>query len=406
MTLKALFEKRQSLYVKTLLKYARIIMNDHFVLILLVLLGAGGFTYANYLETVTVGMIQPRILIGFLYFVAVSTGGLTLLLEPADKVFLLPKEQAFQQIFKKETAKSYGQSLLSVVLLTILTFPVFVATRHASPVDFIFILSTLAGLKWLNLLTRLAAYFEIAPAKRQKYRWITIGIKIFALISLLFLQRLLTAFLVVGLTLVTMYQFFTEQIFFKHLFKWETMIQTEEKRMQRLFRFIGMFTNVPNIETNIKRLPWLDKLLQRLSQGQTNAAYYYVLRVVVRNTDYSLLIIRATIVGGLLLAVTGSLIISAVLVVLFLYIIGFQLLSLVNEIERTPHFKIYPITTAAKNKAVFRIIFQILIFVSLLLGLAAINELGITALGLWPLGFLFSYLFSYLYAPRRLKTNS
>src|SRR5699024_4032678 len=121
-----------------------------------------------------------------------------------------------------------------------------------------------------------------------------------------------------------------------------------------------------------------------------------------RNTDYSLLVLRATLVGGLLLAVTGSWLVSAALVLLFLYMIGFQLLTLAAEIERIPQFKIYPITTRAKNKAIFRIIFQLLIVVSLLLGLAAFPGLGLTAFGLWPLGFFFSYLFSYLYAPRRL----
>ncbi len=406
MTLEALFKKRQSLYLKNILKYARIIMNDHFVLILLILFGAGGFTYSNYLETVTVGMIQPRLLVGLLYLLIVSTGSLTLLLEPADKVFLLPKEQAFKQIFKRETAKSYGQSLFSVAFIALVTFPILQATRGASGSDFLWLLLTLAGLKWLNLLTTIAPFFEIPPENIQKYRWLTTAFKGLALLSLLFLNLPLTALVVSAVTLYVMYQFFTEKIFFQHFFQWETMIQAEEKRMQRLLRFIGLFTNVPNIETNIKRLSWLDPLLAKLSKGQTNAAYYYVLRVLVRNTDYSLLVLRATLVGGLLLTVTGSWLISAALVILFLYMIGFQLLTLAAEIERVPQFKIYPLTTAEKNKAIFQIIFQLLMVVSLLLGLAALPGLGLIAFGLWPLGFLFSYLFSYLYAPRRLTTTS
>src|SRR5699024_8443802 len=127
--------------------------------------------YSNYLETVTTGMIPPRLLVGLLYGLVVSTGSLTLLLEPADKVFLLPKEQAFKQIFKKETGKSYGQSLVSVALLAIVTFPILMATRGASGSDFLWLLLTLAGLKWLNLLTTIAAFFEMPPEKIKKYRW-------------------------------------------------------------------------------------------------------------------------------------------------------------------------------------------------------------------------------------------
>ena len=63
MTLKQLFKKRNAAYLKDISKYGRIIINDHFVLILFILFGAGGFAYSNYLETLSPGMIQPRLLV-------------------------------------------------------------------------------------------------------------------------------------------------------------------------------------------------------------------------------------------------------------------------------------------------------------------------------------------------------
>jgi ABC-2 type transport system permease protein len=402
MTLKGLFKKRNTAYLKDLTKYGRIIINDHFVLILFILFGAGGFAYSNYLETITLGMVQPRLLVAFLFLLVVSTGRVKLLLEPADKIFLLPKEQAFKKIFKQMIRSSYLQSLLSVAILTILTFPIFVTTIDAQTYELFLIFLTLAGLKWLNMLTRIAPFFEM---EENNSRLLLTGVKILAIIGLLFINIPITTLLVVALAVYSAYQFFSEKIYFNHLFRWESMIQAEEKRMQQLYRFIGLFTNVPTIETNIKRLPWLDKILETLSKRNPKAPYYYILRTVTRNTEYSLLILRATIVGVLVLAVTGTVFISLVLVLLFLYIIGFQLLPLVNELERLPQFQMYPISAEEKARAVFKLIFQILFLVSILLGLASVNMLGMYGLILIPIGFVFAYLFTSFYAPSRLKTN-
>ena len=126
---------------------------------------------------------------------------------------------------------------------------------------------------------------------------------------------------------------------------------------------------------------------------------------MTRNTEYSLLILRVTIVGMLLLAVTGTMVISTLLVLLFLYLIGFQLLPLVQDIERIPQFQMYPVSAKEKGEAVFDLIFQILFFVSILLGMASINAIGIYGLLLIPIGFVFAYLFRTFYAPSRLKTK-
>jgi len=403
MTLENLFKKRRTNYIKELLKYVRIVVNDHFVLILFILLGAGGFAYSNYLETLSLGMLSPRILVAILFFIVTSTGGLTLLLEPADKIYLLPKEREFQDVFKKLTYRSYLESLISVAMVTVVTFPIFVATFNAETIDGLFIFLALSGLKWLNYLVKIAPFFENNSARNQKKQLVFAGVKLITIVSLAFINIKITAVLITGLVLYTVYLFATNKIYSDQVFKWETMIQAEEKRRQRLFRFIGMFTDVPKIETSIKRLPWLDGVLDSLSKRTQNAPYYYVLRLATRNTDYSMLVIRAAIVGSILLLLTANVTISVVLLLLFLYIIGFQLITLVDQVKHTPQFQIYPIMPTAIERAVFKFIFQILNGVNIILTISAMISLGLIGLTLLPIGILMSYLFSYVYTPRRLK---
>jgi len=404
MTLEALFKQRRTNYIKELLKYGRIVVNDHFILILFILFGAGGFAYSNYLETLTLGMISPRILVAILFFIVTSTGSVTLLLEPADKIYLLPKETEFQDLFKKLTRRSYLESLVSVGVIAIITFPIFVTTFNAETLDLFFIFLALAGLKWLNYLVKIRPFFEKSAGQKRQRQWMLTGIKLLTIFSLTFISIKLTAVIIAGFATYTAYLFATNKLYFNHLFQWETMIQAEEKRRQRLYRFIGMFTDVPQIDTSIKRLPWLDGVLNSLSKRNDSAPYYYVLRTAIRNTDYSMLIIRATIVGSILLLVTNSTSISIVLLLLFLYIIGFQLITLVDEVKRTPQFQLYPIMAKEIERAVFKFIFQILNGVNLVLTLSAVISLGLYGLTLLPIGVLMAYLFSYIYTPRRLQS--
>lgn len=403
MTLKQLFQKRYTLYIKNLLKYARIIINDHFVLIFFILIGAGGYTYSQFLETVTEGMVEPRLLVGLLFFFVASTGSVTLLVEPADRVFLLPKEREFKQIFKQSTLRSFIGQLITSGIVTFVTFPIFVATLNVETSASLFIFATLASLKGLNLLVKIQPFFQSDETKVRKNKQLFQVIKLIVIFSLLFIHIEGTAIVVTLFALFAAYQFFTEKLYFQHFFKWETMIEKEEQRLQRIYRFIQMFVNVPHMETKIRRLSWLDKPLAWLSKRYPKAPYYFILRTTARNTEYSLLILRVTIIGMLLLAVTASFPTGILLMVLFLYMIGFQLLTLINDVQRTPQFRIYPVSEETKEASVFRLIFQVLTIVSIPLALAAWNGQGITGLTLLPIGILFAYLFSSLYAPKRIN---
>lgn len=403
MTLKTLFNRRRSRYIKEMMKYGRLIFNDHFVLLIFLLVGAGGLAYSEYLDTLTLGMVQPRLLVGLLFFILASSGRTALLLEPADQIFLLPKEEDFKKVFKGLVIRNVMETLLPVGLITFVTFPIFVSTLHVEVIDMVFIFFTLASLKSLNTLYQLRPFFEMEEETKKKSQIIWTLVKLITITGLLFINIKLTAIIIGVITGIVWFQFHNGKLYLNRLFNWNRMINAEDQRMQKLYRFIGMFASVPNIQTPIKRLAWLDTILDRLTQRNPTASYYYILRLAIRNTEYSLMILRATIVGAIILAFTNNLILSTVMVGLFLYIIGFQLLTLVNELKRVPLFQIYPISDEEKTKAVQQLIFQTLFIVNFLLILAALNGVGVMGLTLIVLGVAFAYLFSYLYAPRRIK---
>lgn len=399
MTLKSLFDKRYSRYLKAILKYSRHIVNDHFIFIIAILLGAAALAYSDFLETLTPGMIQPRLFLIVVYLIITATGSVTLLLEPADQIFLLPKENEFRQIFKKLTIRSYLTSLISLAVLTLVTFPLLAVTINAQQIDGILLFLALASLKWMNLLTKIAPFFNLP---NKNFQLANHAVKLLAIASLLFLSIQWTAIIVIISAIILALLFYTERIFFTHVFKWTEMIEAEETRLQRLYHFISQFTDVPNIEPRIKRLAWLDKPIQALTKSNPNPSYYYIVRLFARNPEYSMLVLRLTLVACILVVFTESLVLGIVITMLFLYLIGIQLLSLLNEMARLPQFQMYPIQENEKTQAVIQIIFQVLILVSLVVALASINAQGLIGLTLFPLGLCFALLFSRRYAPRRI----
>ena len=92
MTVISLFKQRTRIYQKQLSRYMKYVLNDHFVLAVLLLLGAGGFGYSNYVQTVSNGAILPRVILVIVMILVLSAGRITTLMQSADIVFLLPLE--------------------------------------------------------------------------------------------------------------------------------------------------------------------------------------------------------------------------------------------------------------------------------------------------------------------------
>lgn len=403
MTLKSLFKKRKTLYYKELLKYFRYIFNDHFSIVLFFIIGSGGYAYSNYLEEISYGNVQPILLLVFVYFFISITGSVTLVVEKADQLFLLPKEEDFYPILKNAVVKSYVQSLIPLSLVSFITFPVFALTKEATIVEGFLLFFILASLKWLNLLMKIYPYFFQNNKEYQKYKGILYFVTFLAIFSMSFVTIAGTAVITIILAMISMYLFFKEKVYFDHSLKWSAIIEAEEARLHKLYRFIQIFMDVPHMDTNIRRLSGLDKLLEWFSASYPKAPYYYLLRMIVRNTEYSLLVLRLTIIGSLLLFLMDSYLLSVIFLLLFIYILGFQLISLVKDIERVPQFQTYPITKKVKIDSSLYLINQLLLFMTIFLTVSSTINLGAIGITFLPIGIFASYVFSYFYVPFRLK---
>lgn len=90
-------------------KYLRLIFNDNFVLAFIVLIGALGFWYSNFLGTIKHELLLGKPVVILILFLIAQVGRIATLLEEPDSTFLLVKEKEFYQYFK--SALNYSIAL-------------------------------------------------------------------------------------------------------------------------------------------------------------------------------------------------------------------------------------------------------------------------------------------------------
>lgn len=118
-----LWKQRLHAYQKQVFKYLKYVLNDHFVLAMLFVLGGIALTYTNFLKTVTVtdDYTWTKPIVILLLLIVLQLGRGATLLQPADELFLVPQEYQLPIYLKKAFHHALKKNLgLQIVLYAVL----------------------------------------------------------------------------------------------------------------------------------------------------------------------------------------------------------------------------------------------------------------------------------------------
>jgi len=400
--MKAFFQARLKKHQKRILRYMKYVLNDHFVLMMTFLLGGIGFYYSNWLKTLSPGYSLGGLLVLVIWIVSLHMGRFVSLAQPADQIFLLPKEKQMRSYLS--AAFSYSCIFPFVVILLILAFtmPLVVVSTGNSFATFFFYLLSLWGLKISHLeIQRMSIFQDMKKAKKNAYFLWIIFTLIILTISIWFQPILAT--MISAIQIILFHKLCWQSM--NVALDWEEMINEEQDRLHRIYQFINLFTDVPEIATKMKRRKYLDPLLARISFSQDNTYLYLYARRVLRGNEYSGLYLRLVILGGVLLYFVAEQWFALGIGVLFIYLIGFQLLPLYQQFQYVPLTKLYPVKKEQKLLAMQKLLFLLLIFCAVIF--AGISWFSLSD---WNEGLIvtFAYLLMVLffvkfYMPYRLK---
>ena len=186
---------------------------------------------------------------------------------------------------------------------------------------------------------------------------------------------------------------------------WEAFIHAEQTRLRRVYQFIHLFTDVPEMQGTIKRRKSLDWLFSNITVTQENTYLYLFSRHFVRGTEYSGLYLRLTVIGSLLLFFVTDFWFALGIGSLFLYLIGFQLLPLAQQFRYVTTVQLYPIQEKQKEKALRQLLTVLLSLCALIFGIIGGISLASVRQGFLVIGTYFGVvaLFIFIYLPYRIK---
>lgn len=397
------FGIRLARHLKKMMKYMRYVFNDHFILVCVFLLGGLGFYYSQVLKTLPANFVWGRPIILIFWLALLQIGRIATLAEEADKVFILPKEPEMNRYLNRAIRYSFWIPLVALFLLGGMSMPlVVVSTGWAFSIFFYFIVM-LGILKASHL--RLQKYELYQISSREYYLWFLLWFITSLVAIVLSLYVVPIAGPLIALVQVVFFYILLNKKEQTVSLDWERMIQKEKNRMHRIYQFIHLFTDVPEISSSVKRRKFLDPLLGKIKKTSQNTYLYLYARSFLRGSEYSGLFIRLVLVAGVILFFLKEFWISMGVSVLFVYLIGFQLIPIYTQFDYMVMTHLYPVPDGQKKQAVSKLVTVLLLVAALLFSVFVLIALPDLKGGLMVIVALIVevLLFAKFYVPYRLK---
>ncbi|KRL38594.1 ABC transporter permease [Liquorilactobacillus uvarum] len=356
-----LWNVRLKKYQRMLLRYSKFVLNDHFVLALLFLVGGLGLGYSNFLKSLPDALnwwSKPLIVV--IFVLVLQIGSFVSLLDGPDTVFLLPLENKMFSFLKRAFRYSFFIASCFQSLCVLIAVPFLQQGVHLTGIN-IFLL-------WLiQLLLKeiyLGRFFITSYSVSFDKWWIKLLFEIggpsLVIIVALYVSALEALILTIAISISVFY--FARKAAKQNVFRWKRMLQIENHRMMGLYHLINLFTDVPQVKGKIHRFKLLDVYLPKMKSSKDVFKFLYW-RALIRKGEYSNLFLRLSLLGFFILMFIPNILLAVILTILFLYLIGFQLLPLYNDYDDIIFTHIYPLKRGARLSN-FRGMLRILLLVT------------------------------------------
>ncbi|MFD2307013.1 ABC transporter permease [Enterococcus termitis] len=397
------FGIRLARHLKKMMKYMRYVFNDHFILVCVFLLGGLGFYYSQVLKTLPANFVWGRPIVLLLWLALLQIGKIATLAEEADKVFILPKEPEMNHYLNRAMRYSFWLPLVVLGLMSGMSMPLVVVSTGWAFSTFAYFIVMLGLLKASHLRLQKYELYQISAGER--HQWFGLWLVTSLLVIGLSLYTLPLAGPLTALVQFLLFYFMLNKKEQSVSLDWEKMIIVEKNRMHRIYQFIHLFTDVPEISSSVKRRKFLDPFLAKIKKSTQNTYLYLYARSFLRGSEYSGLFIRLVLVCGVILFFLKEFWISMGVSVLFIYLIGFQLIPIYTQFDYMVMTQLYPVPNEQKKQAVSRLVTVLLFAAALLFSVFVLIALPDVKEGLMIIVALVVevILFARLYVPYRLK---
>ncbi|PFM22776.1 ABC transporter permease [Bacillus thuringiensis] len=396
----ALWKERFRHFLKEVRTYSKYVFNDHLKFIFVFIIGAGAYYYQQWLQTLT-SSFPTALVMAVLIGLVLTAGSIQTLLKEADLVYLLPVEEKLKPYFTKAFLFTFMIQLYIIAIVAAALAPLYFQQMKQTGAGYIWIVLAFVIVKAWNLFVAWEKSF-LTDQNIQKADWfirfILNGLFVYFLV-----ER--NSVLVIGgiVLLMVLYLAIMHQMVKGKPLNWEYLISEEGKKMMLLYRIANMFVDVPALKERVARRKWLDFILSMI--GEKRTYLYLYTRTFLRSGNYFGLYVRLLALGGVILYFIPFLYGRFIVSLIFLYLIGYQLLTLWKHHRMKIWLDLYPVKVDEKKKDFLTLLNAILIIGSVIFTVIfalATKDFMMTGI-LLVVSIVFSIGFVYQYGAKRIE---
>ncbi|MER2191588.1 MAG: ABC transporter permease [Solibacillus sp.] len=288
--------KRFEHYIAEVMKYMRFVFTGHIAIVLVFVVGAGGYQYSEWLKVAPTNFPAEWLVAAIVGIILAFSSPTTLIREP-DQVYLLPLETQMPDYFRKATNWTFWSQVLLPAVAYIVAIPLLNTVTELTSTQIWIGLLFIVILKYFNVQIE----FNYRYANRGQAvivdRLARAALSILAVQSVL-ASGVLYAFLFVVLFIV--YNMSLAKRVSAEPVPYEHFVRLEQNRMMRFYRFANYFTDVPHLRGSIRRRAWLDALYKMIPYKKERAQDYLVFRTFIRTDDHFYLWLRLTAISAVI----------------------------------------------------------------------------------------------------------
>ncbi|MDA2328073.1 ABC transporter permease [Bacillus cereus] len=396
----ALWKERFRHFLKEVRTYSKYVFNDHLKFIFVFIIGAGAYYYQQWLQTLTTSF-PAALVMAVLIGLVLTAGSIQTLLKEADLVYLLPVEEKLKPYFTKAFLFTFMIQLYIIAIVAAALAPLYFQQMKQTGAGYIWIVLAFVIVKAWNLFVAWEKSF-LTDQNIQRADWfvrfILNGLFVYFLV-----ERTSVLFIGGIVLLMVLYLAIMHQMVKGKPLNWEYLISEEGKKMMLLYRIANMFVDVPALKERVARRKWLDFILSII--GEKRTYLYLYTRTFLRSGNYFGLYVRLLALGGVILYFIPFLYGRFIVSFIFLYLIGYQLLTLWKHHRMKIWLDLYPVKVDEKKKDFLTLLNAILIIGSVIFTVIfalATKNFIMTGI-LLILSILFSIGFVYQYGAKRIE---
>ena len=357
-------------YIGEVQKYMQFIFTGHIAIVLVFLVGTGGYQYSEWLKIVQLDF-PAEIVIAVIVGILLAFSRPTSLLREPDQVYLLPVESKMSQYFQKALGWTFWSQVWIVAIVYIVSIPLLKAVTDLTTIEIWAVFVLIIVLKFLSV----QGEFSYRYSERGQMIWvdrlirsILFGVTIYMALQAKIILAIVTTVIGCIYVLIFRKKCKGEPVPYEHF------VELEQNRMMSFYRFANYFTDVPHLRGIIRRRAWLDWLYKFIPYKKENTQKYLVFRTFVRTDDHFYLWLRLTVISAVIAAFVDIPIVTWIVVGALSFASTIQLKQALLASGEFRMDMLYPLPDNARKAAVQQNVRLAMVTQAVIVGICSVMQ--------------------------------